>query len=216
MLQEWGWPALPISGDGNLQLTASGNVNANAPLKPTVNGELQAINVQKQQLKQSMHGGVISGGVVAPPAESAPSPHPNPRPEREREKNPHQPYPLAPLGRRLDRGKTRISLIPSPLGGEGQGEEKPAPVLSPRPSGGEGLDRGENPHQSYPLAPWGEGQGEEKPAPVLSPRPSGRGPRDRGGNQFPPYPLAPQGRRPGMNENPHPLYPLTPPGRGSG
>ncbi|SCC10742.1 AsmA family protein [Kosakonia oryzendophytica] len=80
VLQEWGWPALPINGDGNLQLTASGNVNANAPLKPTVNGELQVINVQKQQLKQSMHGGVVSGGVVAPPTESAPSPSPQPSP----------------------------------------------------------------------------------------------------------------------------------------
>ncbi len=25
VLQQWGWPALPIAGDGNIQLTASGN-----------------------------------------------------------------------------------------------------------------------------------------------------------------------------------------------
>ncbi|KIS44153.1 AsmA family protein [Kosakonia radicincitans] len=73
VLQEWGWPALPISGDGNLQLTASGSVRADAPLKPSVNGELSAVNVQKQQVKQSMHGGVVSGGVVAPPATEAPA-----------------------------------------------------------------------------------------------------------------------------------------------
>lgn len=26
ILQQWGWPALPLSGDGNIQLTASGNI----------------------------------------------------------------------------------------------------------------------------------------------------------------------------------------------
>jgi len=80
VLQEWGWPALPISGDGNLQLTASGSVRADAPLKPSVNAELSAINVQKQQIKQNMHGGVVSGGVVAPPAESTSAPSPQPTP----------------------------------------------------------------------------------------------------------------------------------------
>lgn len=70
ILQEWGWPALPISGDGNLHLTATAAVRADAPLKPTVNGELQVINAQKQQVKQSMHGGIVSGGEVAPAAES--------------------------------------------------------------------------------------------------------------------------------------------------
>ncbi|WP_342323030.1 AsmA family protein [Kosakonia sp. BYX6] len=70
VLQEWGWPALPISGNGNLQLTASGSVRADAPLKPSVNGELQVLNAQKQQVKQSMHGGVVSGAVVAPPVET--------------------------------------------------------------------------------------------------------------------------------------------------
>ncbi|EMH5466572.1 AsmA family protein, partial [Salmonella enterica] len=44
VLQQWGWPALPIAGDGNIQLTASGNIQADAPLKPTVNGQLHAVN----------------------------------------------------------------------------------------------------------------------------------------------------------------------------
>ena len=60
ILQQWGWPALPIGGDGNIQLTASGSVQASAPLKPTVNGKLDAVNMEKQQMQQLMTGGVIS------------------------------------------------------------------------------------------------------------------------------------------------------------
>ena len=60
VLQQWGWPALPIAGDGNIQLTASGSVQANAPLKPTVNGKLNAVNMDKQQVQQTMTGGVVS------------------------------------------------------------------------------------------------------------------------------------------------------------
>ncbi|EGB8525989.1 AsmA family protein, partial [Salmonella enterica] len=58
VLQQWGWPALPIAGDGNIQLTASGNIQADAPLKPTVNGQLHAVNAQKQQITQTMQAGV--------------------------------------------------------------------------------------------------------------------------------------------------------------
>ncbi|WP_288821613.1 AsmA family protein [uncultured Leclercia sp.] len=73
VLQQWGWPALPVTGDGNIQLTASGSVQANAPLKPTVNGKLRAINMDKQQVVQTMTGGVVS----TVPAVS-PSPQPSP------------------------------------------------------------------------------------------------------------------------------------------
>ncbi len=59
ILQQWGWPALPLSGGGNIQLTATGRVSAEAPLKPTVNGELKAIDVMKQQLTQTMRNGEI-------------------------------------------------------------------------------------------------------------------------------------------------------------
>ncbi|QIR20986.1 AsmA family protein [Enterobacter sp. SES19] len=69
VLQQWGWPALPIAGDGNIQLTASGSVQANAPLKPTVNGKLNAVNMDKQQVQQTMAGGVVS---------TPPSPQPSP------------------------------------------------------------------------------------------------------------------------------------------
>lgn len=70
VLQQWGWPALPMSGDGNIQLTASGNIQADAPLKPTVNGQLHAVNAQKQQVTQTMLAGVVSSGdVTTPPAQ---------------------------------------------------------------------------------------------------------------------------------------------------
>jgi len=74
VLQQWGWPALPVGGDGNIQLTASGSVQSNAPLKPTVNGRLSAVNMDKQQVEQTMTGGVVS---TAAPAVS-PSPQPSP------------------------------------------------------------------------------------------------------------------------------------------
>ena len=73
VLQQWGWPALPITGDGNIQLTASGSVQANAPLKPTVNGKLSAANMDKQQVQQVMTGGVVTTVPAAPP-----SPQPSP------------------------------------------------------------------------------------------------------------------------------------------
>jgi hypothetical protein len=60
VLQQWGWPALPISGDGNIQLTASGNVKASTPLKPSVNAELKALNTEKQQITQTMRNGEVS------------------------------------------------------------------------------------------------------------------------------------------------------------
>lgn len=66
ILQQWGWPALPIGGDGNLQLNASGNVQSSAPLKPTVNGTLHAVNMEKQEATQVMTGGEV--GAVAPSA----------------------------------------------------------------------------------------------------------------------------------------------------
>ncbi|MDT7093537.1 AsmA family protein [Citrobacter amalonaticus] len=76
VLQQWGWPALPIAGDGNIQLTASGTVQADAPLKPTVNGQLHAVNANKQQVTQTMQAGVVSAGEVrsTEPAPVSPAP----------------------------------------------------------------------------------------------------------------------------------------------
>ncbi|MCS2162341.1 AsmA family protein [Scandinavium sp. H11S7] len=76
ILQQWGWPVLPIGGDGNLQLRASGSVQANAPLKPTVNAQLHAVNMSKQEVTQTMSNGEVSTAQpVAPaPTEAAPAP----------------------------------------------------------------------------------------------------------------------------------------------
>lgn len=68
VLQAWGWPALPVTGDGNFQLTASGSVLADAPLRPTVNGQLSATNMEKQQVAQVMRSGEVSGAQPAPVA----------------------------------------------------------------------------------------------------------------------------------------------------
>ncbi|MFV2796118.1 AsmA family protein, partial [Escherichia coli] len=64
ILQQWGWPELPITGDGNIQLVASGAIQANATLKPTVNGQLHAVNAEKQQVTQTMNAGVVSSSEV--------------------------------------------------------------------------------------------------------------------------------------------------------
>ncbi|WP_312189323.1 AsmA family protein [Leclercia sp.] len=72
VIQQWGWPALPITGDGNIQLNASGNVQKDSPLKPTVNGRLNAVNMDKHQVTQTMTGGVVNT------VEQQPSPLPSP------------------------------------------------------------------------------------------------------------------------------------------
>lgn len=75
ILQQWGWAELPITGDGNVQLTASGSIQAKAPLKPTVNGKLSAINMDKQKVEQTMTRGQVS--TTSQPT-FTPSPQPSP------------------------------------------------------------------------------------------------------------------------------------------
>uniref|UniRef100_A0A8H9YSF2 AsmA family protein n=1 Tax=Pseudomonas tritici TaxID=2745518 RepID=A0A8H9YSF2_9PSED len=75
ILQQWGWPELPITGDGNVQLIASGSIQAKAPLKPTVNGKLSAVNMDKQKVEQTMTAGQVS--TTSQPT-VAPSPQPSP------------------------------------------------------------------------------------------------------------------------------------------
>ncbi|MDX6019186.1 AsmA family protein [Scandinavium sp. V105_16] len=74
ILQQWGWPELPLGGDGNIQLHASGNVQANAPLKPTVNGQLHAVNMSKQEVTQTMRNGEVSTAQPVTPAPTAAEP----------------------------------------------------------------------------------------------------------------------------------------------
>ncbi|WP_058911928.1 AsmA family protein [Entomohabitans teleogrylli] len=58
-LQAWGWPALSLTGDGNLQLQASASLAAGAPLRPSVNATLQASDASGQQLHQTLQQGVV-------------------------------------------------------------------------------------------------------------------------------------------------------------
>lgn len=61
ILQQWGWPVLALEGEANLQLSATGNLAAQTPLKPTVNGTLQATSADGKQLQQTMHNGQVPG-----------------------------------------------------------------------------------------------------------------------------------------------------------
>ncbi|EPD6701703.1 AsmA family protein [Cronobacter dublinensis] len=61
VLHQWGWPQVPLEGDGNIQLTASGSLAADAPLRPSVNGQLQATGTNGQQVQQTMQNGVVPG-----------------------------------------------------------------------------------------------------------------------------------------------------------
>ncbi|MCT4714134.1 AsmA family protein [Enterobacteriaceae bacterium H18W14] len=60
-LQQWGWPVLPLEGEGNLQLSVTGSLAAQTPLKPTVNGTLQATSADGKQLQQTMQKGEVPG-----------------------------------------------------------------------------------------------------------------------------------------------------------
>ncbi|EPB6468045.1 AsmA family protein [Cronobacter dublinensis] len=61
VLHQWGWPQVPLEGDGNIQLTASGSLAADAPLRPSVNGQLQATGTNGQQVQQTMQNGGVPG-----------------------------------------------------------------------------------------------------------------------------------------------------------
>lgn len=61
VLHAWGWPALPLEGNGNLQLSATGQMAADTALKPTVNGTLQATSASGQQIQQTMRHGDVPG-----------------------------------------------------------------------------------------------------------------------------------------------------------
>ncbi|WP_145514929.1 AsmA family protein [Yersinia massiliensis] len=59
ILQNWGWPALPLQGLGNLKLQIKGSLAADTPLKPTVNGTLQATDSHGQQVNQVIQQGEV-------------------------------------------------------------------------------------------------------------------------------------------------------------
>jgi len=59
LLHEWGWPTLPLEGEGELQLNIQGNLAAGAPLKPTVKGTLSATAGDKN-VQQTMQAGQVA------------------------------------------------------------------------------------------------------------------------------------------------------------
>lgn len=61
ILQNWGWPALPLHGLGNLKLQIKGSLAADTLLKPTVSGSLQATDSNGQQVNQTMQQGELRG-----------------------------------------------------------------------------------------------------------------------------------------------------------
>ncbi|ARB83248.1 MULTISPECIES: AsmA family protein [Yersinia] len=61
ILQNWGWPALPLHGLGNLKLQIKGSLAADTLLKPTVSGSLQATDSNGQQVNQTMQQGELHG-----------------------------------------------------------------------------------------------------------------------------------------------------------
>ncbi len=58
MLQNWGWPALPLSGSSNLQLQLKGSLSAGAPLRASAEGSL-SVTTDTQSLQQTMRGGQV-------------------------------------------------------------------------------------------------------------------------------------------------------------
>ena len=78
VLQQWGWPEIPLAGDSNLHLTASGAISATELLKPSVNARLQVTDSKGQKLEQTIRNGEVSSAPApaspAPAANTAPAP----------------------------------------------------------------------------------------------------------------------------------------------
>ncbi|MDR3432797.1 MAG: AsmA family protein [Rouxiella aceris] len=60
VLQNWGWPELPLQGNANLQLNLQGKMPANIDFKPTINATLRVISADGKTLQQQMSKGVVS------------------------------------------------------------------------------------------------------------------------------------------------------------
>lgn len=62
VLENWGWPHLPLEGNANLQLNLQGQLPANVDFKPTLNGKLHALSADGKQIDQQMNQGIVAGG----------------------------------------------------------------------------------------------------------------------------------------------------------
>ncbi|MDU3076138.1 MAG: AsmA family protein, partial [Mixta calida] len=59
VLQNWGWPAPPLSGPATLQLKLNARLAADTPLKGSANGTL-TINAAERTLEQTMTQGAVT------------------------------------------------------------------------------------------------------------------------------------------------------------
>lgn len=64
ILQNWGWPELPLQGEGNLQLNLRGQVAADTAFKSTLRGTLTATTAEGQHVTQQMNNGVVAGATA--------------------------------------------------------------------------------------------------------------------------------------------------------
>lgn len=60
LLQNWGWPTIPLNGNATMQLKLQGSLQASQPLKPSVNATL-AVSNGEQSVQQTLRGGQLSG-----------------------------------------------------------------------------------------------------------------------------------------------------------
>ncbi|CPR15354.1 AsmA family protein [Brenneria goodwinii] len=62
ILTRWGWPAQvsAASGNANLQLQLNGQLAANTPLKPTLNGALHGVGPDGQPIRQHIQQGAVT------------------------------------------------------------------------------------------------------------------------------------------------------------
>ncbi|WP_058960157.1 AsmA family protein [Type-E symbiont of Plautia stali] len=58
VLQNWGWPALPLSGNSNLLLQVKGSLSAAEPLRQSVEGNV-SVTTDTQSVQQTMHAGQV-------------------------------------------------------------------------------------------------------------------------------------------------------------
>lgn len=60
LLHDWGWPALSLEGNGDLQLKVQASLAQETPLRPTVNGTL-SVSAGDKSLQQTMQAGQVVG-----------------------------------------------------------------------------------------------------------------------------------------------------------
>lgn len=60
LLHEWGWPQVPLQGNGNLQLKLQGRLSAEQPLKTSANGTL-TVTTGDRSVQQTMQAGQVTG-----------------------------------------------------------------------------------------------------------------------------------------------------------